>query len=233
MPEQIQAIIEAALLVAGQPLTIKNLQNLFPQDLQPSNNEIQAAFAAIRDRFANSGIELQEVASGFRFQAKAEMSPYLSKLWSERPARYSRAFLETLSIIAYKQPITRAEIEEIRGVAVSSHIVKALLEREWIKIIGFREVPGKPALFATTKTFLDHFNLKSLSDMPSLAEFKNIEEQAANLQVAMDIDQDDDSQTDDNIVEKAHEQMQAVAEMAEVDEVDEQAIEHEAQLMAG
>src|SRR3990167_3045905 len=162
-----QAIIEAALMIAGRPLTIASLQKLFLDEDQPSNAEIKSLLNAIRARHADSGIELHETASGYRLQAKAEFSPWLAKLWEERPARYSRAFLETLAIIAYKQPITRAEIEEIRGVTVSSNIIKTLLEREWVRIIGYKEVPGKPAIFGTTKGFLDHFNLKTLTNLPS------------------------------------------------------------------
>lgn len=184
-PEMLQKIIEAALMVAGHPLTIAALLNLFPEEERPSNADVKAAIAAIKERHSESGLELQEVASGYRIQAKAELSPWLAKLWEERAPRYSRAFLETLAIIAYKQPITRAEIEEIRGVTVSSNIVKTLLEREWIRVIGYREVPGRPAILGTTKEFLDHFNLKSLSELPTLAEFKDMETQDAQLQVQL------------------------------------------------
>jgi segregation and condensation protein B len=184
-PEMLQKIIEAALMVAGHPLTIASLLNLFPEEERPTNADVKAALAAIKERHNESGLELQEVASGYRIQAKAELSPWLAKLWEERAPRYSRAFLETLAIIAYKQPITRAEIEEIRGVTVSSNIVKTLLEREWIRVIGYREVPGRPAILGTTKEFLDHFNLKSLSDLPILAEFKDMETQDAQLQVQL------------------------------------------------
>lgn len=186
--EQMQAIIEAALMVAGQPLTVAAIQKLFPEDEnQPSSTDIKNAIAGIRDGLSarSSGIELKEVASGFRFQAKAELSPWLAKLWEERAPRYSRAFLETLAIIAYKQPITRAEIEEIRGVTVSGHIVKTLQEREWVRVLGYREVPGRPEILGTTKEFLDHFNLKSLSELPTLAEFKSLEAQEAKLQVEL------------------------------------------------
>lgn len=184
-PEKMQSIIEAALMVAGHPLTVASLQNLFSEEERPSSADIKTHLAAIKERHANSGIELQEVASGYRLQAKAELSPWLSKLWEDRAPRYSRAFLETLAIIAYKQPITRAEIEEIRGVTVSSNIIKTLMEREWVRVIGHREIPGKPAILGTTKNFLDHFNLKSLSDLPTLAEFKNLEAQEAKLQVQL------------------------------------------------
>lgn len=186
-PKKMQTIIEAALMIDG-PLTITSLQNLFPEEERPSSADIKSCIELIKERHADAGIELHEVASGFRFQAKAELSPWLSKLWEERAPRYSRAFLETLSIIAYKQPITRAEIEEIRGVTVSSNIVKTLMEREWVRILGHKEVPGKPAIFGTTKEFLDHFNLKSLTELPSLAEFKDLEAQEAQLQVQLAIE---------------------------------------------
>jgi len=188
-PEKKQAIIEAALMVAGRPLTLASLQSLFPEDEQPSNSELKSILGFIKSRYQESGIELCEVASGYRLQAKAELSPWLSKLWEERAPRYSRAFLETLAIIAYKQPITRAEIEAIRGVTVSSNIVKTLQEREWIRVIGYREVPGKPAIYGTTKEFLDHFNLKSLTDLPTLAEFKNFEAQDAQIQVQLALEE--------------------------------------------
>lgn len=186
-PEQMQAIIEAAIMVAGRPLNMASIQNLFPEDHRPSSSEIKSLVGDLKQRYnqENSGIELQEVANGYRFQARNDLSPWLSKLWEERAPRYSRAFLETLVIIAYKQPITRAEIEEIRGVTVSSNIMKTLQEREWIRVIGYRELPGKPAIYGTTKDFLDYFNLKSLTDLPSLAEFRDMALQDERLQVEL------------------------------------------------
>jgi segregation and condensation protein B len=199
-PEKMQSIIEAALMVAGYPLTVSSLQNLFREEERPSHTDIKAILTAIHERYQHSGIALQEVASGYRLQAKAELSPWLSKLWEERAPRYSRAFLETLAIITYKQPITRAEIEEIRGVTVSSHIVKTLLEREWIRVIGYREVPGKPAIYGTTKEFLDHFNLKSLTDLPILAEFKNLKDQEAKLQVQLALENSNIGPDDSEVI---------------------------------
>lgn len=185
-PEKMQMIIEAALMVAGEPLTIAALQRLFAEEKeQPNNQTIKNILATLKEHYENSGLMLQEVASGYRIQARAELSPWLAKLWEERAPRYSRAFLETLAIVAYKQPVTRAEIEDIRGVTVSSNIMKTLQEREWIRIIGYREIPGKPALYGTTKTFLDYFNLKSLAELPTLAEFQNLEAQEARLQVQL------------------------------------------------
>ncbi len=160
-------------MVAGSPLNVASLQKLF--DEPPAAAEIKAAIAAIAERYQDRGIELREVASGYQLQAKKELSPWLAKLWEDRPPRYSKALLETLALIAYRQPITRAEIETIRGVSISSHIIKTLLEREWIRVIDHRDAPGKPALYGTTKIFLDHFNLKALAELPPLAEIKNLE----------------------------------------------------------
>ena len=191
-PEKLQMIIEAALMVAGHPLNISSLQNLFIEEERPATADVKAAVQSLKEKYGEqSGIEIQEVASGFRIQAKAELSPWLARLWEERAPRYSRAFLETLAIIAYKQPITRAEIEEIRGVTVSSTIIKTLLEREWIRVIGYREVPGRPAILGTTKEFLDHFNLKTLSELPTLAEFKDMDTQDAKLQVQLALENSD------------------------------------------
>jgi len=187
--EQLQQILEAALFVAGRPLTVSHLQKLFDEHEQPSTQQIHATLHLLQEKYVTSGIELQEIASGFQFQAKIALGPWLTKLWEERPPRYSRAFLETLALIAYRQPITRAEIEDIRGVAVSSNIVKTLLEREWIRIIGYRDVPGKPALYGTTKLFLDHFNLKSLDALPTLAAIQDLESQEAKLQVQLELSQ--------------------------------------------
>lgn len=182
-------IIEAALLVAGQPLTIAQLQRLFSEPNIPTNSEIKLALSEIGENFKPRGIELIEVSSGYRLQAKKELSPWLSRLFEERPPRYSRALLETLAIIAYQQPVTRADVEAIRGVAISSPTIKTLMDREWIHVIGHKETPGRPALYATTKTFLDHFNLKSLADLPSLQEFKNMELQEEALQVQLSMEE--------------------------------------------
>jgi segregation and condensation protein B len=186
-PEQLQRILEAAIMVAGRPLTLADLQKLFDESEDVSTQAIQEAIQAIQQRHVDSGIELTEVASGFQFQARMEYSQWLSRLWEERAPRFSRALLETIALIAYRQPITRAEIEEIRGVSVSTHIVKTLQDREWIRVIGYRDVPGKPALYATTKTFLDHLNLKSLEDLPTLSELKDLESQEEKLQVQLEL----------------------------------------------
>ena len=194
--EQLQSILEAALMVAGRPLTAVQMQKLFDEGQEPELANIKSALNAVAERYlATSGVELKELASGYQFQAKTEFSQWLAKLWEERPQRYSRALLETLALIAYRQPITRAEVEEIRGVTVSSHITKTLQEREWIKIIGYRDIPGKPALYGTTKAFLDHFNLKSLDELPTLAELNNLEDQEAKLQVQLELSSDNLSGT--------------------------------------
>jgi segregation and condensation protein B len=170
-----QKIIEAALLVAGTPLTVSALGQLFPEEERPAAADIKAILAQLQAHYQDRGIELKETGSGWRIQAKAELSPWLAKLWAERAPRYSRAFLETLAIIAYRQPITRAEIEDIRGVAVNSQIIKTLFEREWVQVVGYRDLPGRPALLGTTKAFLDYFNIKSLTELPELSAIKPIE----------------------------------------------------------
>lgn len=173
-------IIEAALFVAAEPLSIERLQSLFLEIEAPSGTEIKRLLGEIKNDCLQRGVDLQEVASGYRFQAKVEYASWLQRLWEKKPPRYSRAVLETLVLIAYRQPITRGEIEQVRGVSVNSDIMKKLFEREWIKIVGYRDVPGKPAMFGTTKAFLDYFNLKNLSDLPPLQtmiDFDHMEEQ--------------------------------------------------------
>ena len=172
----IRQIVEAALLAAPQPLTLAQLAGLFPEDEPAPNGSLQQALDELRGACADRGVELVEVASGFRFQVKADVHPWVARLWTERQAKYTRATLETLALIAYRQPITRGEIEQIRGVAVSTNTVKLLEEREWVRVVGHRDVPGKPALFGTTKAFLDYFGLKSLDELPPLAELKDIPE---------------------------------------------------------
>ena len=169
-------IIEGAILAAGQPMTIARLLDLFDEEVAPSKEEIAAALVDIQAASAERGFELKEVASGWRFQVRDNLAPWVNRLWEEKPQKYSRALLETLSLVAYRQPITRGDIEEIRGVAVSSHIMKTLLERDWVKVVGHRDVPGRPSLFATTRQFLDYFNLKSLDELPSLSEIRDLDE---------------------------------------------------------
>lgn len=175
--EKVKNIIEAALMVSTKPLSIASILSLFEseQTLQLERNDIRAALEELQQDYLERGIELAEIASGFRVQARDEFAPWVNHLFDERPPRYSRALLETLAIIAYRQPITRGEIEEIRGVSVSGTIIKTLFEREWIKGVGHRDVPGKPELLVSTKAFLDYFNLKKLSDLPALADIKDFD----------------------------------------------------------
>ncbi len=197
--EQLQSILEAAIMVAGRPLAINQMQKLFEEGQEPAVADIKEALDLLKERYVSSGIELKELANGYQFQARVELSAWLSKLWEERPQKYSRALLETLSLIAYRQPITRAEVEEIRGVSASSHITKTLLEREWIRVIGHRDVPGKPSLYGTTKAFLDHFNLKSLDELPALAELKDLESQEAKLQVELELSNNETSLEEESL----------------------------------
>lgn len=172
----IRRIVEAALLASPQPLTLAQLAALFPEESQAPPGSLEQAIADLRAQDAERGVELVEVASGFRFQVKADVHAFVARLWTERQTKYTRATLETLALIAYRQPITRGEIEQIRGVAVNSNTIKMLEEREWIRVIGHRDVPGRPELFGTTRAFLDYFGLKSLDQLPPLSELKDIAE---------------------------------------------------------
>jgi len=174
--DQLKRIVEASLLAAAQPLSLAQLSALFGETETPSHDDLARAIAELTEDCANRGVELKEVASGFRYQVRADVHPWVARLWTERQTRYSRALLETLALIAYRQPITRGEIEQIRGVAVSTNIIKTLEEREWVRVVGYRDVPGKPALFGTTRMFLDYFNLKSLDELPPMAEIREIED---------------------------------------------------------
>ena len=177
----LEQIVEAALLAAGRPLTLAQLAALFEEHERPPQEELQAAVDAVGAACAGRGFELVEVASGFRFQVREALSPWVGRLWQERPQRYSRALLETLAIIAYRQPITRGEIEQIRGVAVSTAIIKTLQERDWIRVVGHRDVPGRPAMYATTRQFLDYFGLRRLEQLPPLADIRDLETLNAEL----------------------------------------------------
>lgn len=172
----ITRIVEAALLAANQPLTLAQLHGLFPEEQPAPPGSVEQALEHLRDACAERGVELVEVASGFRYQVKEEVHGWVSRMWTERKTKYTRATLETLALIAYRQPITRGEIEAVRGVAVSSNTIQALEERDWIRVVGHRDVPGKPALFGTTKIFLDYFGLKRLDELPPLSELKDIGE---------------------------------------------------------
>jgi segregation and condensation protein B len=185
---QLKSIIEGALLAAGRPLTLADIGNLFEPDARPDNAELRAALTELDADCRERGCELREVSSGYRLQVKQELSPWIARLWDEKPARYSRALLETLTLIAYRQPITRGEIEDVRGVAVNPAIVRTLQEREWVRVVGQRDVPGRPELLATTRQFLDYFGLKSLEQLPTLAELKDLEQvdRALELEVGTD-----------------------------------------------
>jgi segregation and condensation protein B len=174
--EQLKPIIEAALLASTQPMTVQQLGDLFNEADDVNREQIAKALEALAGDCDGRGIELKEVASGFRYQVRQDVHPWISRMWTERPSRYSRALLETLALIAYRQPITRPEIEQIRGVVVSSNIIKTMEEREWIRVVGYRDMPGKPALFGTTRAFLDYFNLKSLDQLPPLSEIRDMED---------------------------------------------------------
>jgi len=173
--QQLQNILEAALLAAPQPLSLKQLAALFNAEECPPKGEISRALEQLRLDCDDRGVELKKVASGYRLQVRQGLNEWVSRLWTERPKRYSRALLETMALIAYRQPITRGEIEAVRGVSVSTNIIRTLQEREWIRVVGHRDVAGKPALFGTTNTFLDSFNLKNLDDLPTLAEIRDME----------------------------------------------------------
>ena len=168
---ELKQILEAAMMAAARPLGLQDFANIFDEAERPTQEEIEQALAEIQNDFDQRPLELKRVASGYRFQVREYFSPWISRLFDERAGRYSHAFLESLAIIAYRQPATRGEIEDIRGVAVSSNIIKTMLERDWIHIVGHKDVPGRPALFATTRHFLDYFNLTSLSELPPLQEF--------------------------------------------------------------
>lgn len=183
-PTELKHIIEALLLAAGGPMSLNQLVSLFEGHEAYTSEDVGKALHALSGDLKGRGIELVEVASGFRLQTRQELAPWVSRLWEERPQRYSRALLETLALIAYRQPITRGEIEEVRGVSVRSNIIRTLQEREWVRVVGHRDVPGKPALFGTTKAFLDYFNLTSLDDLPSLAEIRDME----SLEPELDFD---------------------------------------------
>lgn len=222
-------ILEAALFSAGQTLSIDRLMDLFPYDKHPGKDAIRDALSALEEQYLeNTSLELKQVSSGFRFQVRDDYSSWVAKLFEERPARYSRATLETLALIAYRQPITRAEIEEVRGVGVSSQIIKTMVERDWIRVIGHRDVPGKPALYATTKGFLDYFNLKSLTELPALADLRDIDAINAELDLQVpkipstpdgddeNIDSSDGNEPEDIVTDDAGSNDEELEQTAEV-----------------
>lgn len=183
--ELLPKIIEGALLAAGRPLSLNQIEALFTEFERPPRDQITAALEDIAQHCEERGFELQQVASGYRFQVRKELAEWVNRLWEEKPKRYSRAMLETLALVAYRQPLTRGDIEQVRGVAVSSDIIKSLQEREWVRVVGHRDVPGKPALYATTRQFLDYFNLKSLEELPPLSELKDFAQLDPELELAL------------------------------------------------
>ncbi|MDJ0701454.1 MAG: SMC-Scp complex subunit ScpB [Woeseiaceae bacterium] len=189
--KEIQYFIEAALLAAGRPMNLDQLRALFDQRMAPQKAEIRAAIESLNEEYEERGLMIAEVASGFRMQIKQAMVDRLQKLWEERPPRYSRALFETLALIAYRQPITRGEIEDVRGVSVSANIVRTLMERDWVRVVGHRDVPGRPEMFGTTKSFLDYFGLKKLDDLPPLADLSDWE----SLRVQLNLPEVEDAAT--------------------------------------
>jgi len=216
---RLKNILEAALLAAGQPVTLDNLQDLFLEEDRPDKKDMRAVLAELQEDYQGRGIEVAEVGGGFRINVNQEYSPWVSRLWGERPAKYSKALLETLALIAYRQPVTRGEIEDIRGVSVSSSIIKTLLEREWVRVVGQRDVPGRPSLYATTREFLSYFSLKGLADLPSLAEIRDLD--SINRELELD---------DPNIpqaTEQSESERTNPADSPEADEASEEGKENE------
>ena len=194
---RLQAIVEAALLAAGKPLSVEQLRGLFSEEERPARQVMEHVLTMLEKSCEGRGFELKNVASGYRLQVRQEFAPWIRRLFEEKPQRYSRALLETLALIAYRQPITRGEIEEIRGVTVSSNIIRTLAEREWVRVVGHRDVPGRPAMYATTRQFLDYFNLTGLDELPPLSEIRDLEEIGREMEENMqgEIEFDSSEQT--------------------------------------
>lgn len=211
----LKQIIEGAIMAAEQPLSIDQMMQLFEKDI-PDRADVRAVLKEIVAECEDRGYELKQVSSGYRFQVRSEYGQWVSRLWKEKPLRYSRALLETLALVAYKQPITRGDIEDIRGVAVSTNIMRTLIEREWVRVVGHRDVPGHPALYATTKNFLDYFNLRSLDELPSLAEIRDLTAGAEGLEMEEDLIEirilDVDQAEEEEVAGLADEDLDAVSE---------------------
>lgn len=190
---RIQAIAEAALLAAGKPLSLDQLRELFTEEERPAKQVMEHVMVLLEAACEGRGFELRKVASGYRLQVREEFAPWVGRLFEDKPQRYSRALLETLALIAYRQPITRGEIEDIRGVTVSSNIIRTLLEREWVRVVGHRDVPGRPAMYATTRQFLDYFNLNGLDQLPPLSEIRDLEEIGREIEQNMQAEIEFDS----------------------------------------
>jgi len=193
--DQLKNIVEAALMAADSALNIDRLLQLFELDEEkPTRDQIKEVLTKLEEECEGRGVELKRIASGYRYQTRTDVQPWVARLWQEKPPRYTRALLETLSLIIYRQPITRGEIEEVRGVSVSSNIIKTLLEREWVKVVGHKEVPGRPALYGSTKQFLDYFNLKTLNELPSLAELADLDQEHPELDLGAPEDGEEQAQ---------------------------------------
>ncbi len=214
--KKLKNILEAVLLAAERSLTVPQLEALFELDEErPTRDEIRKALHEMEEDYTERGFELKHVASGYRLQVKQAFSTWVGRLWEERPARYTRALLETMALIAYRQPITRGEIEEVRGVSVSSNIIKTLLERDWIKVLGHKDVPGKPTLYGTTKEFLDYFNLQKLDQLPTLAEIKDLDAIHPELELDEDaVENTDDSASDESSQDASGDDNETQASMA-------------------
>ena len=213
---RLKSMVEAVLMASDEPLNIAKLLKFFSSKEMITKELLREALAELAQDYSERSVELKELASGYCFQVKAEFSPWVSRLWEEKPPRYTRAALETLALIIYRQPITRAEIEEIRGVAVSTQIIKNLQDRHWIKVVGHKEVPGRPALYVTTQKFLDYFNLKDLTDLPPLAELQDLDgaEKVLSEQLSLTVEAPDNAQELQALVEEAH----AIDEQSDVEE---------------
>ncbi len=210
--DNLKQIIEGALLAVGRPLSLDAMLNLFDDVEQPDKRQLREVLQELATDYSGRGIEITEVSTGWRIQVRSDCAPWVSRLWDEKPARYSRPLMETLALIAYRQPITRGEIEDIRGVSVSTNIIKTLLEREWVRVVGQRDVPGKPSLYSTTREFLDYFNLKSLDELPTLAEIRDLDEINRELEL---VDQGSDMPV------KEQQENQEPAASTQTDDVDE------------
>ena len=201
-PNELKNIIEAAIMVSGEPITVDRILGMFTDTTKPERSAVKDLLFELEQEYANRGFELKRIDKGYRLQTREEYSPWLARLTAGRPPRYSRAMLETLAIIAYRQPVTRGEIEEIRGVAVSTDIIRTLVERDWIRQVGVRDVPGKPALFATTRTFLEYFNLEGLSQLPSLQDIRDLDTIADELNMKLPLESRNEESADADDSEK-------------------------------
>tara|TARA_R110002033_G_scaffold53_4_gene823 strand:- start:1405 stop:2142 length:738 start_codon:yes stop_codon:yes gene_type:complete len=230
-PIQLKQLIEASLFVLAKPLSVKAIKETVLADFSVSRTRIQETLDELQQDYQERGVQLVKIASGYRFQTQEILSPYLQPLWQEKSPKYSRATLETLAVIAYRQPVTRGDIEYIRGVAISSHIIKSLADRQWIKVVGHKEVPGKPALYATTPAFLDYFNLSKLADLPALTDAASLQGLFDKVQVALDESNDDDSsddhQDDDQQVNDEQNDSENGSDTTtnELDDVDDEAVD--------